>query len=179
MVAHYKIKARDILGDIRSSLSDEELMEKFEISKQALQTAFDQLLLAGLITRQELRNRSSSSTPSGVPDSTRSLPRHFLVVRVDIHEKGNPSNKGIIKDINEKGIGIVGIQAALDEVQDLIIPASDFTLANDISFQAKCRWTKWSAEGKFVCGYQIVAIEDEDLRQLRELIHELSLDIPM
>jgi hypothetical protein len=179
VATHHKIKARELLRDIRASLSDEELMDKFEISKQGLQTAFDQLIKAGFLTQKELRTRSGLAAPTGVHDSARTLPRFYLVVRVEIQDREDPANKGIIKDINEKGIGIVGIQAALDEVKDLVIPASDFTLEDDISFQAKCRWTKMTAQGKYVCGFQIVAIEDENLERLRQLIHELSIEPPV
>lgn len=176
-MAHHKIKARDILADIRSRVSDEELMDKFQISKQGLHNAFEQLLRAGLITKEELRNRSGSTAPSTEHEITRAMPRHYLVVRVEILEKDNPANKGIIKDINEIGVGIVGMRASLGEVVHLAIPPSDFTLEEEISFDAQCRWTKLSDSGAYVSGHQIVAIDDENLQLLRRLIHDLSLDI--
>lgn len=56
MPSVHKIKGRDLLNDIRSHMQDEELMEKYEMSVQALQRAFGQLLALGLITKKELHS---------------------------------------------------------------------------------------------------------------------------
>lgn len=176
MVTHYKIKARDILEDIRLGLTDEELMDKFEMPKESLQIAFDQLVQAGLVTKHQLRSRAASVSEIDESDVPRKLPRHFLVVRIGIHELDNPSNSGTIRDLSETGIGIVGIRAVMDDVQRLLIPPNDLNLAGEISFEAKCRWTRVGTGQETLCGYQIVAIEDEGLDKLRFLIQGLTFD---
>lgn len=178
MPSNHKIKARDLLEDIRSGLSDDELMEKFEMSLRALQSAFEQLLKSGLISRRELRIRSAPSKETAASDDTRRLPRHYLVIPVEIYEEDAPSNKGVIRDLTEKGIGIIGMQAALDEVKRFIIPRTEMSEVDQVTFEARCRWTKRDDQGTHLCGFQIVSIEEEDLNALRHLIRELSLGDP-
>lgn len=53
-----KIDAREALRDIRKGMSDEDLMEKYSLSAQGLQSLFHKLVEAGLITQYELDDRS-------------------------------------------------------------------------------------------------------------------------
>jgi len=174
MPSTHKIKARDLLEDIRSGLSDSELMEKFEMSLPALQSAFQQLIEARLITRKELRSRSESSSGDQPGDDTRRLPRNYLVIPLEIYDCNDAANKGVIRDLTEKGLGIFGIRSALDEVKRLIIPQSDLNAFAPVSFEARCRWTKKDEQGEYLSGFQIVSIEEQDLNTLRQLIEELS-----
>jgi hypothetical protein len=52
-----KITAREILRDVRSGLSDQDLMEKYTLSAQGLQSVFHKLVTAGVITQAELDDR--------------------------------------------------------------------------------------------------------------------------
>jgi len=149
-------------------------MEKFEMSLPALQSAFQQLLKAGLITRQELRNRSKSTNGEHPSDDTRRLPRNYLVIPIEVYDGNDASNKGVIRDLTEKGLGIFGVRSALDQVKRLVIPPSDLNMVGSVSFEAKCRWTKKDEQGEYLSGFQIVSIEEKDLDTLRKLIEELS-----
>ncbi len=52
-----KITAREVLADIRYGKNDSSLMQKYSLSAQGLQSVFQKLLRAGLITQQELDDR--------------------------------------------------------------------------------------------------------------------------
>jgi hypothetical protein len=52
-----KITAKDMLRDIRSGLSDQDLMEKHTLSAQGLQSVFHKLVTAGVVTQAELDDR--------------------------------------------------------------------------------------------------------------------------
>ena len=52
-----KITAREVLRDIRAGLSDQDLMEKYTLSAQGLQSVFHKLVNAGVITQPELDDR--------------------------------------------------------------------------------------------------------------------------
>jgi hypothetical protein len=52
-----KITAREVLRDIRFGLSDQDLMEKYTLSAQGLQSVFHKLVNAGAITQPELDDR--------------------------------------------------------------------------------------------------------------------------
>lgn len=52
------IDAREILKDIKSGLSDSELMEKYSLSARGLQSLFQKLQSANLVSREELEDRA-------------------------------------------------------------------------------------------------------------------------
>ncbi len=54
------IKAGEALRDIRSGMSDSDLMDKYRLSAKGLQDLFDQLVQAGAISQSELDHRFSS-----------------------------------------------------------------------------------------------------------------------
>lgn len=60
------MSARAMIADIRAGLSDHELMQKYSISRDALQKVFSKLLHAGVISAEELDTRARpSKTASG------------------------------------------------------------------------------------------------------------------
>ena len=78
-----KITAREVLKDIRSGASDSELMKKYSLSAQGLQSIFDKLLRAGVITKTEIEER--------VPMSERTADLGFICPAC-----GNIQNKEFI-----------------------------------------------------------------------------------
>jgi uncharacterized protein (DUF433 family) len=54
------VNARDATADIRSGLTDGDLMEKYRLTSRGLQDLFEQLAAAKLITREELDQRMAS-----------------------------------------------------------------------------------------------------------------------
>ncbi len=57
-MAKRKITAREILNDVKAGLDDRALMKKFHLSSQGLQSLFKKMLNAGVITQDELDDRS-------------------------------------------------------------------------------------------------------------------------
>ena len=105
-----RLKPPEMVRDIRSGMTDFQLMEKHDLSPRGLQRAFDGLLQSGEIDQAELESRFQAYDSVTV-QSLRDLPRYFLAVAVDVYELGHPETKGVLRDITEKGVGIVGIQA--------------------------------------------------------------------
>jgi uncharacterized membrane protein (DUF485 family) len=56
-----KITARELLADVKQGLGDPALMEKYKLSAQGLQSVFQKLVKAGLMTQAELDSRNPSS----------------------------------------------------------------------------------------------------------------------
>ena len=56
-MAKVKVDAKTALDDIRAGMSDAALIDKFKLSAMGLQSLFDKLISAGLITRAELDER--------------------------------------------------------------------------------------------------------------------------
>jgi len=169
MPSDHKIKARDIIEDIRSGMTDTELMEKYEMSAAALQMAFEQLITLKLLKDHELYGRSVNTRESF------RLPRHYLVVKVPIRDVKS-GMVGSIRDITEKNMGIFGIGGTLGEIRTFEIIPEEFDQVRSFLFNGKCRWTKRDEQGNFLSGYEITSISEESLEQLLKLIELVTLE---
>jgi predicted transcriptional regulator len=58
------IRVQDAVADIRSGMTDTELMEKYDLSSKGLQSFFHELTVAGAVSRQDLERRVSMSEES-------------------------------------------------------------------------------------------------------------------
>ncbi len=169
-----QIKTADMVSDVRSGLTDFELVEKYCVSSHGLQKAFQTLVEGGALSEAELRGRSPSQDDTVFIECCRELPRHYLVIAVMIYEQGHPENRGLVRDITEKGLGVVGIPAKVGEVKKLVIPARKFIEADDIVFEAKYFWMQTKqTEERHVAGFQIISISEQSFENLRLLIRSV------
>ncbi|MBI5248068.1 MAG: hypothetical protein HY912_01115 [Desulfomonile tiedjei] len=166
-----QVKTTDMVHDIRSGLTDYELMDKYSVSSEGLQKAFQSLLQVGGLRPEELYGRSPSQDDTVFIECLRELPRHYLAVAVAIYEPKHPEAKGALRDITEKGVGITGIAARIGEVKTLEIPAEGFIEADRIVFEAKCVWVQTEdSDEQPVAGFQIISISEKSFEDLRMLI---------
>lgn len=107
-----RITAREILADVKTGVGDPVLMEKYKLSAQGLQSVFNKLLKAGVLTRQELDDR--------VPMSQRTVDLGLNVCRACGHIESKEFAKcprcGFVspdagtaivnRDVNKKGRGL-------------------------------------------------------------------------
>ena len=169
------IKASDIVKDLREGLSDHELMEKYKLSIKGLESIFRKLEDSKTVKRSELYGRMQSFEDTVNLASMRKLPRNFLTLALRIYEHGHPSNEGELLDVNEKGVGVRGLEVKPDQTLGLVIVASGFVDIRDIRFEAVCRWRKQEQEGAWASGFEITSIPDEDLTNLRKIISGLAM----
>ncbi len=171
-----QIKTTEIVEAIRSGMTDYELMEKYSLSPEGLERAFQTLVDGDAINVADLDRRSVSQDDTVFIECLRELPRHYLAVAVNVFELAHPDKKGSLRDVTEKGIGISGIEARAGETKKLVIPSEKFLDADPIEFQAKCMWAKREDdEGEWAAGFQITNISEKCLDNLRRLIRALSL----
>ncbi len=171
------IQARQFAEDIRSGMSDSELMEKYRLSAKGLQSAFTKLLNNGIVTVEELYGgRPRSGADTVIIDDPRRAPRHYLSVSVSIYDPNFPAQKGKLHDITERGIGVRGLEVRIGETKAFVIPCRDFLEVDNLWFEATCLWAKPAAKSsEWRAGFQITKITPEYLRHLRELIRLLTL----
>lgn len=105
------VSAKQVLADIRSGMSDDQLIQKYGISAQGLQSLFAKLLKAGYMTQAELDQRSTAfaqtvdlapEPPKRMPasaESTRDVLREFAerfnIPREDLERLKRASIKDI------------------------------------------------------------------------------------
>jgi hypothetical protein len=83
-----KIKAKELLADIRSGMDDSALRQKYRLSAEGLQSVYNKLLQAGLITKDELDSVNqpfSNKTPcpackTALPSDSKVCPHCGIVI---------------------------------------------------------------------------------------------------
>jgi hypothetical protein len=167
-----------IAEDVRSGLTGPQIKEKYQLSDTGLEKACQQLLTDGLLQPaniEELELPVDAAAPSG--HERRQCPRRTPSLPITVYDRSNRGSKGAIKDISEKGLGVRGIAGVVGESKTLSILGDDFGLVDPFEVEAECRWVGAEGpDGPQVAGFQIIAISDEDLIKLQELINLPDLE---
>jgi hypothetical protein len=181
------IRAIDIIDDLRAGMTKLELMEKYQISPKGLGKILKELATLDVISASEPHEPPAVLVYDlDAVDGIRALPRQPLTIVLPIFIYGGvyDSNKGrvlqkrgTVRDITEKGVGVRGIKARVDEVKTFVIPANDFFEIDPIVFEARCRWLgPQDRATDSIGGFQIVNISETSLQQLRKLLHALDIN---
>lgn len=172
-----KIKARDIVSDIRARLSDFELMVKYGLSSGELDTVLNRLAEEGEIRLEELLERSAFFDDPANRRETRAVPRAYLMIPLPVHEPNNPSNRGVITDLSQIGFRARGILAEVGDAKDLVIDASGIESACAIELRGTCRWTNNKGSHKWLweTGFKITSVTPEGLSTIQRLIGLLNM----
>jgi hypothetical protein len=165
-----RIRAVDVIRDIRSGMSAAELMKKYTFSSRGLHVLFRKLLEAKAMTKDELENHSALYQVEDDVKGVRRSVRKRTVFLVHVYDAKNPSGKGVVRDVSEKGLCIEGIQSSIGEVKSLIIRTGAFGSGTTAVFDAKCRWVNRAVGPRVVAGFEITSISTLDSTELRKLI---------
>jgi uncharacterized protein (DUF433 family) len=174
--AKRRIDTKELVTDIRSNLSDAELMEKYKLSSRGLQRVFTKLVDSRAVMADDISGRSilhdDSVTLQKVRGSLRALP----ILSIGIHDKNNPQIMGRIIDLSEVGVGVSGLEALVGEEKSLVVVPDEFLEVEPFSFEAKCRWSRMGDEDK-ICnaGFEITDISEGAYIQLLELLQLMTL----
>lgn len=74
MKQQVEVRARDAVRDIRSGLSDLDLMEKYRLTDRGLGSLFRKLVAAGLLKHSEVEERDPTFTAT-IPLDLREAPK--------------------------------------------------------------------------------------------------------
>lgn len=180
------VEAKAVISDIKAGLTDAELMKKYKLSARGLNSAFTKLVKLKCITQEEVDARQSGDPAIAPPtfedtvsiDEKRSLPRYrprqpipvFETTNIQIYETKDLAARGRIRDINEKGVGIIGLPSKVDEVKTLAIVADEFVEVDPVVFDAVCKWTKKDENGEIIGGFEITRISKQTAMELKKLV---------
>jgi uncharacterized protein (DUF433 family) len=171
-----RIPARDVVKDIRRGANKSELMEKYALSPNGLQKVLQQLVDTKMVNVSELPRELLSFFRTEAPADIRREQRHCIDFDLPVWEAQYPHIKGQVLDITERGIGILGLPAAISEVKALVIYSDEFLEIEPFTMVAVCRWVKRAEDtGEYVSGFQVSKIHEEDLEELRKLIGLLTV----
>ena len=176
------IKLKDFVRDIRSGLTDAELMKKYRLSTVKLRSALKKLVDAKAISPSELLEEhivSSEDTEEAeftlvVPREMRLLSRYTVTVPLTVYAAKEPDVLGSVVNISGRGVGTRGLDATQGQVSTVVIPAEDFAHLEPIVFKAKCQWAKTAPLLRdCTCGLEILSFMEGTDRELRKLVREL------
>lgn len=167
-------EARNVLKDVRSGLTDGELMDKYQIAYPDLEKIFNQLLESQAITRGELYGRSSFFLETVSVDTLPESSVHYLAFPIPISDAMNPKAMGRLRTLGETEVGTVGIEAKREEYRTLVVFPEKFVDIGPITFDAMCVWSKSQPEGNYAT-FRITYITQKDLTRPRSVMRSLTL----
>jgi hypothetical protein len=169
---------KEVLIDIKNGLGMSEIMEKHGLSTRNLQGIVTILLDAKLIDRKDLYGEFHDFVDTVFPEYTRQAPRIAPDTRILIYDSERPEVQGHLMDINEDGIGVVGIDAKKDEIKTLVILGDAYGESEPIELKGLCRWAHLGEGGDTpIAGFQIVGIDQENMKELEALVRQLTLNL--
>jgi len=158
-----RIRAKKVVTDILSGISDQELMRKYNLTPDGL----------GKLLIQHAYLYKKSSTYRSIVNWIRSRrsPRLDIPTAIRCYNY-RTSQKGFVRDISENGIRVAGIEAEIGETMTLFLPLQELQNAEPVDFETLCRWSK--IKGKSVTysvsGFEITNISPESRTQLGKLM---------
>lgn len=169
------IDGNDLINDVRSGMTDSELMEKYSLSSEGLRFALQTLTDTKVISIEEVYGKNPLQSDTVSVGNDRELPRCYLAIEVPICESEHPEIRGTLRDVTVRGVGIAGIKARIGEVKTLVISAENFIGIEQITFEAECRWARKETDtGEWYAGFQIIAISERCSDELGRLIEAAS-----
>lgn len=183
MTTGKKIKAGDIAKDLRSGLSDAELMTKYQLSVKGLLNLYKSALDARVIEASELQSRFASCESLVALEDCRSLPRLTVRKSIEIHEYDKPETRGIVANVTEKGLRIEALECRTGEIKTFVVPAHETLGVRRLALEAKCRWHELPDSGSPTAGFEITKVLKGDLQEFVErvksiLVEETELEHP-
>ena len=169
------IKAKEIVSDIRSGMTNLHLMGKYRVSLDKLHNIFKQLLDSHALERSELEPLISVPHLRINGGKRRRLHRGYVFVRLPIYDLENLLNKGTVVDISEIGIQISGIPANVGDTKEFLVQADYFADVYPFIFEAKCKWSSKAEDGHLFSGFEITSIPEGALEELRKLTRMLTI----
>lgn len=171
-----KIKLRDIVGDIKSGMSDSELMEKYRLSAKGLNRVFQKLIGTGVIDAADIAKRNLGYQDTAFIEGSRETDRRGVVIPLPVYDSSDTEVKGFLKDISETGLRIEGIKAKEGDLRTLQVLAGVFESVQSFVLDVQCRWFRpdESVYGGCLAGFRIVRITEDAHRELLKLIEVLS-----
>jgi hypothetical protein len=169
------IRAKEIIEDIRSGVSDEDLMQKYNLSPKSLNKVFTKLLDAQALQPEDFYFRGSYMDEQ--TGDLREMMRSYSVFSIPVYDTEDLELEGWIVDITERGLQIAGIAAQIGESRTLLIRADEFSDIYPFAFDAVCRWVHaGNDQSEPSVGFEITDMSETGLMELRKLIQLLTIN---
>lgn len=175
MTERRKINGQAFINDIRSGMSDTELMLKYNLSSRMLQSLFRTLLNTKAITPAEIYERTPFEETT-IDVSTLSLSLEgYTMQTTSIYEVTRPEKIGRVTALDEKEFKTEGIEAGFAQTSAFVLLPGKAAKIEPIFLKAKCRWCqKDEATGEHAGVFEITSIGPEHTKELRKLVRAFA-----
>lgn len=171
-----RIRVREIVHDIKSGLSEFDLMTKYGLSSRGLQSAFRKLISAKVITYGQICGISPTYEDTCEVIDDRALSRNYVVFELPVVEVQNSNNRGWARDLTEQGLKTSGLKTTLGSMLTLLIVPEELEDFLPFTLEAKCLWALDDGDqAGQLAGFKIVNISAESLDELRRLIDFMTI----
>jgi hypothetical protein len=171
-----KISVTQVVRDIRSGASEQELREKYKIAPHRVAKLFKRIVATGVVGESELAERfpaHKAAIFSIYQDRERRAVLAVQLIAYDI----TSSTIALVRDISETGLRVAGIDCSVDEERTFQVPMEPVMQVDPLLIVAKCKWVK--ARGKIMkystAGFEITALSERDGLVLKTLVQSLSI----
>jgi hypothetical protein len=167
-----RISARQIIEDIRSGTAVMELRQKYRLTSDELRRLLDKLLHSRLLNQRELDRWSTLNHEITVIRGVRQDARLTIDFPLRVQDCDHPYKQGIVRDLSQRGIGVLGINARVGDTRTLVVRLNGIADCSSVKFEAKCRWVvQMEAEGQeCIAGFEITGIDSAALKELRKVL---------
>jgi hypothetical protein len=177
VVAKRTIRASEAVKDIRKGMSNQDLMLKYRLTPEGLRSLLQKLAHARALSADELEMRSSTFEAPVLATQIRQTPRCYPPSMFPLHDMDDLTTELLMRDLSEHGVQVIGMQPQIGEHRTFLIQALAFQDIDPLIFEARCQWTRAdvnnAGETTHVSGFQIVGIDETDLRELRKFIRAI------
>jgi hypothetical protein len=109
--------------------------------------------------------------------SRRRFKRKYSLFKIPVYDAETKRFLGLVQDLSENGIQLLGINIDVNSTKMLIIHANDYVKGAPISFEAVCRWVrKEDPQGYYISGFEITHMPEETRRNLISLMEYVTLE---
>ncbi len=165
MVMEKRIRAADIVRDIREGLSDIELMAKYNLTLKGFLSLLRRSLEAKILDPSEIATRFASYEEILIDDN-RTIPRFKVQESIQIQEYKRPDIQGLLTEISENGVRIQGISGSPGDIKILAVSARESLGINPLVFEAECKWSSRESSGTVHAGYETRRVLKGDFSEL-------------
>jgi len=169
-----KISAREIINDIRARMTDTDLIAKYKLSPELLQTVFRKLLDAEVLSPFEFQAWSIFCNKTVPLKHVRLFRRDRVNFSLPIYEADEPENRGHVVDISANGLGVTGIEAEVDDIKTFVIPTDELLGLPPLVFEARCIWTTRNSDQGWKGGFYLIDASAKIWKELRKHVRERS-----
>jgi len=171
--------ADNVLRDLREGMDDTALMDKYQLSYVQLRNLYLELFNSGRLlqsrpgqgTTQEQGSRPERAPILERSSTRREIDRYRLYFDIPVYELDRPGVLGAVCDVTENGLGVVGVDAQVNEVKTLVVEGDTFCDVAPFEVQARCCWIdREEGSDEVRAGFEITDISEYDRQQLDKLI---------